>query len=617
MSPFEAILRQIAAVAPQPWYPRAFAKERGVELGGLTYLLEHLWLDRLIRNTPPVEGVGAGVVLSPEGERVLQDPEALQRLREGRPLTEGDRGGLVREALRRSATPVVTRLMVALNVLAFGYGAYLAWGRAALRNYLSGFSVGPRGLIGLPGLLDILHQTGSVTGADVLAGQWWRLLSSAFVHLGLIHLGMNMFILYRGGPMIEQMWGRLRYLAIYLISAWLGGCLAIAYGPRVLYQGASGAICGLLAAEAVWIVLNRRYLPGSVLRRARSAIFINTLLLVGISLVGGVSGWGHGGGALGGALAAVLLNFQRFGPSPWRWLALPVVAALPALGVYAVQHQRAVNPQWQALGKAVAEVNQQQAAEMEERDFDAAYNRQAEELLEQAHKYYKQHVERLRDMSPTRRPQAEVDKALREVPEQRRKLAPLIERLSKAGPFQSARLERKRQQALEFARDLDKDLRQGAEELRQGPAKAEQARREAAEEAAREKFGQTYLRRIRQATRTADDAFHQRSQPLLEQPPGRRVPVTVEKALKALADGRPALDKLAAELDKGGPSPFELVETARHKAVEYLKAYSQLLGLAERALRAGDRWTEKDEAALQQQVKAVDKLRGEWNSLVE
>jgi rhomboid protease GluP len=611
MNPFEAILRHIAAAAPQPWYPRAYAKERGVELEALTYVLEHLWLDGLLKNTPPVEGLGAGVVLSPEGERVLQDPDALRRLREGRPLAEGDRGGLVRQALRRPPTPAVTRLLVTLNVLVFAYGAYLASGQGKLQKYLSGFTLAGRGLMGFPDLLAILHQIGSVSGADVLAGQWWRLLASAFVHLGLIHLGMNMYILYRGGPMIEQMWGRLRYLAIYLISAWLGGCLAIAYGPRSLYQGASGAICGLLAAEALWIVLNRRYLPGSVLRRARAAIFINTLLLVAISLVGGVSGWGHGGGALGGALAAVLLHWQRFGPSPWRWLALPALAAVPALGAWFIQHQRAVNPKWQVAAEAAQQQEKAARGAKEEQEFDAVYDRQAEELLRQALEYYRGKVERLREMHPTRRPPAEVEAAVRGAAEQRQRLAPLIERLSKLGPFQSARLEEKRRSALGLARDVDRDMRQGAEELRQGADRAKRQRQDEAED----RFEKTYLRRIRQVTRSADDVFQEQAHPLLTQRPGRRSQPAVEKALKALGEGRAALDRLAGELAAEAPSPSQVVEEARNKARQYLRASSQLLEQAQRALRAGDGWTARDEEALQKQREAVDKLRKEWDEI--
>jgi hypothetical protein len=385
----------------------------------------------------------------------------------------------------------------------------------------------------------------------------------------------------------------------------------MAYAPFPGMAGASGALCGILAADAVWIFLNRRYIPGSVLRRKRHEVFINTLLLVAISLVPGVSGLGHGGGVLGGALAAVLLNFQRFGPARWRWLALPALAAVPVLSVYWVQHQRAVNPKWRLTAAAAEKQERAARAAKEEQEFEAAYDRQAEELLGQALRYSKEHVERLRDMHPTRRPQAEVDAAIRGAAEQRRRLAPLIERLSKAGPFQSERLERKREQALAFARELDEDLRKGAEELRQGDDRVKRQRQEEAEE----RFEKTYLRRIREVTRKAVDLFHEQARPLLEQRPARRAPAAVEKTLKALGEGRAALDRLAGELAAEAPTPSKVVEEARGKAQQYLKASSQLLEQAQRALRAGDRWATQDEEALQKQSEAVEKLRKEWDEL--
>jgi rhomboid protease GluP len=602
MSPFEAVLRRIAAAAPQPWYPRAFAKERGMDLGGLTYLLEHLWLDGLIQNTPPVDGLGAGVVLSPEGERVLQDPEALQRLREGLPLAEGDRGGLVRQAFRQERPPVVTRLLVALNVLVFGYGLYLASGQGLTRAFIGDFPGVGGNAAGLRGVSDILHRTGSVTGADLLAGQWWRLLTAAFVHIGAIHLGMNMFVLWRAGAVGEQMWGRLRYLALYLTAAWAGSCLAMAYAPFPGIAGASGALCGILAAEAVWVFLNRRHIPASVLRRARHAILINTLLLVAISLVPGVSGWGHGGGAVGGALAAVLLNFQRFGPARWRWLALPALAAVPVLGVALVQQQRAANPKWQRLGKAVAQFNEEKAAEKDDLDFEGVWDRPAGQTLQEVGSFYRDSVARLLEMNYKRRAPAAVEKVLPLIAEQRQRLAPLREKLSRAGPYQTGEVEQKRQRRLQRVTALDDALWQGGQTLR--------------DEAEQLEFEQKSLPRVRRATKGAADLF-ERVEPLLAQRPARRPAADVGKALRELADSRRALDALADDLAKAGPSRVELIETARKKALEYARGLSALLAQTERCLRAGDGWTEKDEEALQQQVKAVDRLRGEWNDLVE
>jgi membrane associated rhomboid family serine protease len=603
ISPLEEVLRQIAAAAPQPWYPRAFAKEHGAELDRLASLLEHLWLEGLIRNTPAVEGLGAGVVLNSEGERLLQDPDALRRLGEGRPLAEGDRGGTVRQALRGYRAPVVTRLLVALNVLVFAYGAYLAWGRGALGNYLSGFTLGPRGLVGLPGLDKILHQAGSVSGADVLAGQWWRLLASAFVHLGLLHLGMTMFILWRAGPLIEQMWGRLRFLLIYLLSVWTGSCLGVAYARQVVdtFYGASGALCGLVAAYAVWLVLNRRYVPRSVLARARRGLLTNAVLLVVFSLLGGFNGWGDGGGALGGALAAVLLNFQRFGPPRWRWLALPALAALPALGVYAIQHQRAANPKWLAPGQA-DRLNPEQAAEKEDLDFEGVYDRPARQTYREAETFYREKAQRLLEMNYKRRPPAEVEQVLPAIAEQRRKLAPLREKLTRAGPYRSEAVERERQRRLGAVKALDEELGQGGQTLR--------------EEAEQADFETQTLPRVRQATKGAAEAFG-RVEPLLEQRPARRPAAAVEKGLRELAESRRALEALAEHLTKAGPSRVELVETARKKGLEYAQASAALLTHAERCLRAGGGWTRQDEEALQRQVQAVDKVRGEWNGLVE
>jgi hypothetical protein len=163
-------------------------------------------------------------------------------------------------------------------------------------------------------------------------------------------------------------------------------------------------------------------------------------------------------------------------------------------------------------------------------------------------------------------------------------------------------VEQQRQRQLRSVKALDDALWEGGQTLR--------------DEAEQLDFEKKALPRIRQATKGAADLF-ERVEPLLAQRPARRPAAAVEKALRELAESRRALGALADELAKAGPSRVELVETARKKALEYAQASAALLAQAERCLRAGDGWTEKDEEALQQQVKAVDKLRGEWNGLVE
>src|ERR1700761_7234644 len=69
-----------------------------------------------------------------------------------------------------------------------------------------------------PTALDIYHWGGDYGPATVGANQWWRLLTSCFVHIGIIHIGFNMYVLFRIGPFIETAFGRVRYLIIYLFA---------------------------------------------------------------------------------------------------------------------------------------------------------------------------------------------------------------------------------------------------------------------------------------------------------------------------------------------------------------------------------------------------------------
>jgi membrane associated rhomboid family serine protease len=97
-------------------------------------------------------------------------------------------------------------------------------------------------------------------GQGVAAGQWYRLISSAFLPgigtLGILDIAFNMWALYVVGPGLEQMLGRVRYLTVYLLSAVGGSVLFYYLAPQdVPALGASGAIFGLFGA---WFVVSRR-----------------------------------------------------------------------------------------------------------------------------------------------------------------------------------------------------------------------------------------------------------------------------------------------------------------------------------------------------------------------
>ncbi len=434
LNPLETILRLCAAAAPEPWYPRLYAKQGGVDPQALGHCLEELALDGLLRKVPGTPETGPGVSLTRDGERVLLDPEALRRLRAGQPVSPGDRGAIIRQALRGRLPPRVTVLLVVANVLVFAAGYYAAGQLGAGNDFLRGIPV-------TAVVARLLEKSGALSARHVIDGQWWRLLTSGFVHVGCMHLLMNMACLFLAGRFIEQMWGHVRYLVIYLVALLGGSCLGVVHHVG-LNAGASGAVCGLLAAEAVWFLFNRRYLPRALLRQARNNTIVNFVLLVFISSFENVSGWGHFGGAAAGALAALLLHLHRFGPPGWRWLAFLGFVPLGWYGQYAIERARLTDKHWQEVEK--------QWQEAEDRRFVDRFRRPILESMRKARTVYADEAEPLLEMHPTRRDPAKVDAVLSVLAEQQRELNALAEQLGRAGPYGSPDAEEARQLSREY-----------------------------------------------------------------------------------------------------------------------------------------------------------------------
>lgn len=460
MHPLEAILRLCADAAPRPWYPRDFAKTAGVSLRELSRLLELLYLDGLIQKAPGTSGAEAGFLLSPRGRRVLDDPEALQRLRNDEPVFPGDRGTAVRRAVLSPGRPVFTRLLLAANVLVFGYGAVLAFSQQPpVRAYLD---LMPTGNVALAHLL---HRLGSLLGIDILRGEWWRLLSSCFVHIGVLHILMNMYGLHIVGRQAESMWGHGRFVVLYLLSGLGGSCLGVAYQPAANIAGASGALCGILAAEAVWVLLNGRFLPRSLASRWRGGLLTTFVLMIFISALPDVSAAGHIGGALAGGAAALLLNFQRFGPAPWRWLGLISLAAIPWASFAALEHARVTRPEWQKVEDLSQKAEQ---FDFEHRFLAPGSPTNVRKVVFQSHLFFQNEIRPLLDRRPGRRDPAAVEQVLAELGGQRDALSQLADALARSGPYRDADIEEARQAALSYVRARARLLELSERCLREG-----------------------------------------------------------------------------------------------------------------------------------------------------
>ncbi len=136
----------------------------------------------------------------------------------------------------------------------------------------------------------------------IAQGEWWRLVTAMFLHVGLLHLAFNLYVLYLVGIPVERALGRWRYIALYLLSG-LGGAAAsyALTGPGAAGEGASGAIFGLFAA---WWVTTRR--AGGDTKSVTMLIALNLVLSFVLPNIGY---WAHLGGLATGAVLALTFAY--------------------------------------------------------------------------------------------------------------------------------------------------------------------------------------------------------------------------------------------------------------------------------------------------------------------
>ena len=162
------------------------------------------------------------------------------------------------------------------------------------------------------------------------AGEWYRLISSGFLHFGVLHVGMNMFLLYQLSRMLEPTLGSVKFTLVYFASLFGGAAGALILSPNALTGGASGAVFGMMAAAIVGM-RQRGVNP------LQTGLGLTFLINIGLTLaIPNISVGGHFGGALVGAACGIFV----LAPAQWRlprWIefvmpiALGVVAAVIAV----------------------------------------------------------------------------------------------------------------------------------------------------------------------------------------------------------------------------------------------------------------------------------------------
>lgn len=208
-------------------------------------------------------------------------------------------------AANLKATPVTKILLIAIGI---GY----LW-----ELVVAG---GPGSLFNGPGFLDLIDAGALVpagvspTGFDftvgVVGGQWWRLVSSMFLHAGLIHLALNAYVLWIFGNEIERQIGRLETLAVFLVTGVFASATSYALAPDfAVAVGASGAIFGLVGAFIAYNYLRRQHVMAQArLRGALSMLVIN--LIIGFSIPE-IDWRAHLGGLVAGLVAGFAVDPSR------------------------------------------------------------------------------------------------------------------------------------------------------------------------------------------------------------------------------------------------------------------------------------------------------------------
>ena len=152
-------------------------------------------------------------------------------------------------------------------------------------------------------------------------GEWYRLVTSGFMHFGLIHIGFNMYLLYMLGQMLEPALGRVKFLLVY-VAGLLGGSAGslLLDAQTAISAGASGAVFGLMALAFVGYYLNGANPLNTSIGSLLMINLVITFLFPRISI------GGHLGGAAAGALMALVVMAPRHRGYPaWAGYAVPVV----------------------------------------------------------------------------------------------------------------------------------------------------------------------------------------------------------------------------------------------------------------------------------------------------
>ena len=198
-----------------------------------------------------------------------------------------------REGMNRTR-PYVTWILLALNIFIW----FVMEGAGGTEN------------------VNVLTVFGVNERIAIWNGEYWRLFSSMFIHIGLLHLAGNCLFLYLCGPLLELSYGHEKFLIIYILSGFLGNILSLLgmkYSVTGISAGASGALFGILGALISFTIIERNVLPQKLYRSLIKNLILIVLLnlLVGL-VIPNIDILAHTGGFLSGLILGYILENEIY-----------------------------------------------------------------------------------------------------------------------------------------------------------------------------------------------------------------------------------------------------------------------------------------------------------------
>lgn len=182
------------------------------------------------------------------------------------------------------------------------------------------------------GLEPSIMAAGFDKPAFLIGHEYWRILTGATVHGGVMHVGMNCYAFYSFGKIVEMLSNRAHLAIVFLLSAIGGGILSLVFVPDGLSVGASGGIVGLVSYLLVYAFRRRRFISAEF--RKSLLINIGFIVIFGLVLFRVIDNFGHIGGLITGAIYGFVQIPSDEYTDPREAGGFVQTAGLAAMGIY-------------------------------------------------------------------------------------------------------------------------------------------------------------------------------------------------------------------------------------------------------------------------------------------